>query len=127
MPKTVLIVEDEPSLQHALADALNRGETQVVTASNGQEGLTLALAKKPDIVVLDLLMPVMGGEEMLAQLRTDDWGKSVPVIILSNVAEKDDIARNLNLVADGNPLNDYLIKSNVSVDHLTQLIAQKLA
>jgi DNA-binding response OmpR family regulator len=58
----------------------------VRTASNGEEGLVVVQDFEPDIILLDLLMPVMGGAEMLAKLRATDWGSGIRVIILTNIS-----------------------------------------
>lgn len=84
--KTILVVEDEAAMRRALHDKLTREGYDVVEAVNGEEGLKLALAGHPDLILLDIAMPKVDGETMLQWLREDAWGKNVPVIILSNLS-----------------------------------------
>ena len=126
MPSSVLIVEDEQSLLKALSETLSRNDVHVLTAQNGQEGLAAALQHKPDLIVLDLLMPVMNGEDMLDLLRKDSWGAEVPVIILSNVSKTADVTRNVSRVVDGKQLNDYFVKADTSIEQIVQLVVDKL-
>lgn len=83
--KKILIVEDEIPLQDALADTFVREGFITFVAENGEEGLTLALKERPDIILLDIVMPKMGGLEMLKKLRKDEWGKTAEVMMLSNI------------------------------------------
>jgi CheY-like chemotaxis protein len=107
--KTILIVEDEKSLRDAVVDILHLNKYKTLEAKNGIEGVEIALAKHPDMILLDLIMPEMDGMTALKKIREDDWGANVPVIILTNVS-----ATNEQLVEDmvtHKPLN-YLIKSD---------------
>ena len=88
--KTILVVEDEQELREILADTLKRNDFAALEAQNGKEGLKIALAKHPDLIILDLLMPIMGGVEVLQHLRADDWGKHVPVMVLTNLSASDE-------------------------------------
>lgn len=90
MKKTILIVEDEQELRTILADTLKRSDFVALEAGNGKEGLKTALAKHPDLIILDLLMPIMGGVEVMKHLRADAWGKDVPVMILTNLSASDE-------------------------------------
>jgi CheY-like chemotaxis protein len=83
----VLIVEDEQSIRGMLHSALEKAGLQVLEAANGQEALALAFRERPDIIMLDVIMPKMHGIDMLKELQTDVWGKMVPVILLTNYAE----------------------------------------
>ena len=74
--KKILIVDDEEKLQQKLADACYREGFVALGASNGEEGLSLALREHPDLILLDLEMPKMDGVEMLQQLRKDECGKN---------------------------------------------------
>lgn len=75
--KKILIVEDEESLLKTLGEKFTLEGFEVVKAQNGVEGLRVALQEHPDLILLDIVMPVMGGMEMLGKLRQDDWGKNV--------------------------------------------------
>lgn len=83
--RTILIVEDETPLRTAIADILKAEGFRVLHGQNGAEGLDVALSEHPDLVLLDLMMPVMDGLTMLEKLRAaGEWGKEVPVLILTN-------------------------------------------
>jgi len=83
--KKVLIVEDEQPMAEILRDCLMDEGFIVVQASNGQEGLEHAFIHRPDIIILDIVMPEKNGLTLLKELRQDSWGQTVPVILLSNV------------------------------------------
>lgn len=86
---TVLVVDDEPLIAMALEAALEDAGYQVVTAANGRQGLErLAEAPRPDIVLLDMMMPVMTGPEMLKAMAANPELDSIPVIILSSLPEE---------------------------------------
>ena len=85
-PATVLIIEDEHSLQQALNDALTNKGFVCTLANDGVEGLRLALEEKPDLIMLDLVMPKMDGFEMLKNLRGDAWGSTARVLVLTNLS-----------------------------------------
>src|ERR1035437_2066440 len=83
--KTILAVEDEKSLINAIIDTLHLKNFLTLSAKNGKEGVELALAKHPDLILLDLLMPEMDGMTAFKKIREDAWGSNVPVIILTNL------------------------------------------
>lgn len=116
---TILIVEDERAMRQALRDKLTRLGYGVVEAADGEEGLNLAYAGHPDLIVLDVAMPKMDGETMLKQLRQDDWGKNVPVIVLTN----------LLYLQDANSkerASEYLLKSDTKLEDLVEKIKTHL-
>ncbi len=82
----VAVIEDEPSIRNLYLTKLELCGFTVQTATNGHEGLALVESFKPDVVLLDLLMPHMNGDEMLAKMRAEEWGANVRVIILTNVS-----------------------------------------
>lgn len=86
MPHKIAIVEDELPIQSMYRLKLERDGFEVVTASNGREGLEVAEKHRPDLILLDLRMPLMGGDEMLARLRDTEWGATMRVIILTNIS-----------------------------------------
>ena len=75
----ILIVDDEPNIVQTLKDRLEMNNYEVVTAGNGSEGLQMVLDEKPDIILLDVIMPVMDGHEMLKALRKDSDDRTVPL------------------------------------------------
>lgn len=82
---SVLIVEDDPILLEMYKDLFESNKFEVRTASDGEHGLQLALQFKPDLLLLDLLLPKMDGTTVLERLRTDSWGTKVPIIVLTNL------------------------------------------
>ncbi|MBI2406266.1 MAG: response regulator, partial [Candidatus Harrisonbacteria bacterium] len=81
--KKVLIVEDELPMLDALHDALELAKITGLKARDGSEGLSVALREHPAAILLDILMPVMDGFQMLERLRKDMWGKDAKVLILT--------------------------------------------
>jgi DNA-binding response OmpR family regulator len=102
METTVLIVEDDPNLQRTLAYNLSREGYRTLTAGDGAAGLDLARREKPDLVVLDLMLPVMSGLEVCRILRQE---MSVPILMLTARAEETDKVIGLEMGAD-----DYMTK-----------------
>lgn len=87
MPGVVQIVEDDQAIRDMYKLKFEAQGYRVVTANNGKEGLELAEKTKPDIILLDLMMPEMTGDEMLKKMRATDWGKNIKVIVLTNVSK----------------------------------------
>jgi two-component system OmpR family response regulator len=101
----ILVVDDEPDLVSTVEYRLKFADCQVVTASNGQEGLERAAAEKPDLILLDTNMPVMDGHETLQRLRADESLKSIPVIMVTARCASQDIA-----AASALGVSDYVTK-----------------
>jgi DNA-binding response OmpR family regulator len=117
----VLIVDDEESLRHVLADKLSFVGFAVLEAQNGEEGLDIALSSHPDIILLDIVMPVMDGISMLKHLREDKWGRGVKVIMLTNLDGDGKVA---DAVVWGTP--EYLVKSNWKLEDVVAKIQEQL-
>jgi CheY-like chemotaxis protein len=120
-PNTILIVEDEKPLQDVLADVLSKRGYTVITASNGKEGLDRACEERPDLILLDIIMPVMDGLEMLRELRQEEWGDAIEVVLLTNVSDNEKLAEALEIGAF-----DYLVKSDHTIDTITDAITTKV-
>jgi len=106
MPK-ILIVDDDTFLSGIYATKLDLEGFQVATAHDGEEGVKAAQKDKPDLILLDVLMPKLDGFEALKRLKADPNLKDVPVIMLTNLGQKEDIEKGLE---DG--AVDYLIKAH---------------
>jgi len=119
--KTILIVEDEEPMQLVLKDILAFEGFDVFEAKNGEEGLEMALRVRPDLILLDILMPQMNGLVMLKKLREDEWGKKAKVIILTNYDEKENVAEALD-----NKVFDYFVKTDIKITEVIQKIKEKL-
>lgn len=105
MPKKILVVDDENELLKALSIRLKTSGYEVITASDGQEGLEKAKSQSPDLIVLDILMPKMDGYEVCRMLKFDEKYKSIPVIMLTAKAQDIDKAMGKKVGAD-----DYITK-----------------
>ena len=103
----ILLVEDDPFLSSMYSTKFELENFAVLAAEDGEKGLKLALAEKPDIILLDILMPKMNGFEVLEKLKDNKETESIPVILLTNLNQKDEIEKGLSLGA-----NDYLIKAH---------------
>jgi two-component system alkaline phosphatase synthesis response regulator PhoP len=117
-PKKILIVEDDAILLEMYQDKFIHEGFTVITAENGKDGLQKAIELKPNIILLDLMMPVMNGLEMLKKLREFPQFKRLPVIILTNAGEVENI-RETKRYDDA---CDFLIKSNVSVEEVVKKV-----
>jgi len=101
----ILIVDDEPDLVQTLRDRLEMNGYSIITAGDGKEGLEKAVQEKPDIVLLDVIMPIMDGFEMLEALRKDPEIKYCAVIMLTARSQRQDIVR-----AKTCGIEDYIVK-----------------
>jgi DNA-binding response OmpR family regulator len=88
MPK-IAIIEDDNAISQMYRFKFESEDFEVQTADNGKLGLELCESMKPDIILLDLMMPEMTGDEMLSKLRETAWGKKIKVIILTNMGEQE--------------------------------------
>jgi DNA-binding response OmpR family regulator len=119
--KKVLIVEDEPTLMSVLSDRLLREGFEVSLAKNGQEGLEKIGSDKPDLVLLDLLMPVMDGITVLNKLKDKDGKLPVKVIVLTNLNDDKEVAKALE-----NGATDYLVKADWKIKDVVIKIRKQL-
>ena len=101
----ILVVDDEPNIVQTLKDRLEMNEYAVVTACNGDEGLKTAKEERPDLILLDVIMPILDGHEMLEKLRQNEWGQDISVIMLTARSQTQDIQR-----AKDCSIDDYIIK-----------------
>jgi DNA-binding response OmpR family regulator len=117
MEKTILIIEDETDIREAMAEAVEQAGFAVLTAENGQVGFDKAVAEKPDLILLDIVMPIMDGHEVLQKLRQDPWGKDVKVIMLTSMDDVQNIAS-----AHEGAITDYIIKAHASLDEIVNKV-----
>jgi len=89
MPKKILIIEDEPALVDALSSLLRARDLEVSGAFDGVSGITKAKVEKPDLIILDLNMPLMNGFKLAEMLRADSDTKKIPIIVISGVPKED--------------------------------------
>lgn len=112
-PPTILIVEDEKAVSNILQEKLVSEGFNILTALDGADGLATALEKHPDIILLDIVMPVMDGITFLKKLRHDQWGAKAKVIVLSNLDDEKKVAEALESGA-----HHYLVKTDWKIDDL---------
>lgn len=103
--KKILVVEDESDIAESLSVRLELEPYRVVVASNGQEGVTKARSEKPDLIILDIMMPKLNGFEACKILKTDDQTKKIPILILTALTMVGDVDKAFECGA-----NDYLSK-----------------
>lgn len=113
--KTILVVDDIKAIRESLALKLKQEGHEILQAENGKKGLKIAFEEKPDLIICDLLMPVMDGFEMVKSLRNDGkWGKNVKVIILTNLSPDNEV---YNKMPEPKPIY-YMVKSNWTLQEL---------
>jgi len=117
----ILIVEDEPALARALALKFKAEGFSVLKAHDGAVGIRMAIEKRPDVILLDIVMPVMDGITMLEKLREDGWGKNIPVIMLTNLADEIKVAEAVRLGS-----RDFLIKTDWQIADVVKKVKDKL-
>lgn len=118
---TILIVEDNLPEMNALQDKFTSEGFSVLEAKNGEEGLEVALREHPDLILLDIIMPVMDGMTMLKKLREDAWGKNTHVIILTNLDSNEKISEAIELGS-----YKYLIKTNWKLEDVVAKVRERL-
>ncbi|OHA62472.1 MAG: hypothetical protein A3E07_01625 [Candidatus Wildermuthbacteria bacterium RIFCSPHIGHO2_12_FULL_45_9] len=121
MNKKILCIEDEAVIQKTLADTFEKSGYQAVSALDGAAGLRLAKETKPDLILLDLILPKMDGFEVLRHLKDDAQTKAIPVIVLTNLEQMQDIQRVLDLGA-----TTYLVKANYNLEELVEMVQKAL-
>ncbi len=117
----ILVVEDDSFLLQMYATKLATENFKVLTAINGQDALRVAEEKKPDLILLDLNLPEVDGFTVLEELKTQPDTKDIPVVVLTNFAQKEDIDRCLKLGAV-----DYLIKAHFVPSEVVEKIKKIL-
>lgn len=115
------MIEEDRYLRKVYGNKLTKAGFQFSHASNGIEGLNKVLFEKPDLIILDAILPRKNGFEVLRELQRNPNTKSIPVVILTNLGQLSDIARGLSLGA-----KEYLIKTEVSLDEVLEKITALL-
>ncbi|MBI3633384.1 MAG: response regulator [Candidatus Vogelbacteria bacterium] len=122
--KTILIVDDEKSIRDPIVDVLKQNDFLTLEATNGKEAVEVALDKHPDLILLDIIMPVMDGMVAFKKIREDKWGRKVPVIILTNLSATEE--KMIHDMVECKPLH-YLIKSDWSLAEIIKQVKKGLA
>jgi len=122
MAQKIAIIEDEEMLCQMYRMKFEGQGYKVFIAMNGQEGLELVEKIMPDMILLDLMMPVMTGEEMLKAMRKTEWGKSLPVIVLTNLGD-DALIEKLKRYK----ILKYVVKANYSPSQVVSIVKTALS
>lgn len=117
----IAIIEDDLAIAQMYRLKFEAEGYDVQIAENGKLGLKLVEEMKPDIVLVDLMMPEMNGDEMLVKMRKTDWGKDVKVIVLTNVGEQEapDALKDLGVSA-------YIVKADMTPKEVSDLVKEQL-
>ena len=120
----ILIIEDDKFLRDLLSQKLTREGFKVLAAMEGEEGIKIAGEEMPNLVLLDLILPGLDGFDILERLKKDSRLSSIPVLVLSNLGQKEDIERAISSGAEG-----FLIKANFTpgeiVDKVKSVLQKK--
>ena len=119
--KTILFIEDESVLQKTFGDILRQESYKMISALDGETGLRLAKSQKPDLILLDLILPKIHGFEVLKKLKEDKETKDIPVIVLTNLEGVGDVDKALGLGA-----TTYLVKAQYSLEEVVEKIKKAL-
>ncbi len=120
--KRILVIEDDRSLQSALTEMVGQAGYEVSSALDGEEGLQKAIEIKPDLILLDIILPKKDGYEVLQQVKKNEQTKDIPVLILTNLEEVDNVRKALDLGA-----TTFMVKSDFSLKDVMTKIEEALA
>ncbi len=119
--KKILIIEDDRFLRELISRKLSDDGFKTVEAVDGEEGIKKVKEEKPDLILLDLILPSIDGFEVLSRIKKDESVKSIPVIILSNLGQKEEVEKGLKMGA-----LDYLIKAHFTPGEIISKIKNNL-
>jgi len=120
--KKILLVDDEPSLLAALERTLSRKGYRIITAPNGQNAISLAKRHGPDLIIMDISMPGIGGEEVAAKLGEDPQTRNIPVIFLTGLFSRDQQQQRGHMIG-----GHIFVAKPVETEALLQIIQDRLA
>jgi len=126
MAKKILIIEDEESLRKILGERLKEEGYDVAVSKDGKEGLAKALNWHPDLMLVDIVMPVMDGVEMIKELQKDRWGKEAKILLLTNLSDPVKMAKITSELNESMSVYDYLVKSDWDLAKIAEKIKKKL-
>lgn len=118
----ILIAEDDQFLASAYKLKFDKENISVTLAQDGQEALELIYQNTPDLVLLDLVMPIKDGFAVLSDLKDSEQYKNIPIIIASNLGQDEEIQKGLAMGA-----TDYIVKSNTSLEEIVQKVHKILS
>lgn len=115
--KKILVIEDDRSLQNALVEVIRQEGFESESALDGEEGLAKIKTFGPDLILLDIILPKKDGFEVLSEIKKDEAIKNIPVLILTNLEEMDNVQKALDLGA-----TNYMVKSDFSLKDVVEKI-----
>lgn len=115
--KKLLLVEDDAVLQKALSEFLVTEDFDVVCASDGEDGISKAINEKPDLIILDIILPKKDGYEVIKEVKAFPETKDVPIVLLTNLGSLNDVEKALELGA-----TTYLVKADYKLEEITKKI-----
>lgn len=121
MPKTILFIEDESALQKTIRDLLKGEGYEMISALNGEVGLRLAKEKKPDLILLDLILPRVHGFDVLKKLKENPETKEIPIVVLTNLEGLGDVDKAIALGA-----KTYLVKAQYTLQEVVEKIEKAI-
>ena len=119
--KKILFIEDESALQKTFGKVLEKESFEVIPALDGEIGLRLAKSEKPDLILLDLILPKLNGFEVLQKIKEDEEIKNIPIIVLTNLETMDNVDRAIRLGA-----TTYLVKANYTLKEVISKVKKTL-
>jgi len=119
--KKILFIEDESALQKTFKDILEKEGYELISAFDGETGLESAKTQKPDLILLDLILPRKNGFEVLEKLKKDEVTKEIPVIVLTNLEDIESVEKAIELGA-----TTYLVKAQYSLEEVIQKVKKAL-
>src|SRR3989344_7969207 len=117
----ILIIEDDPLINKMYSEKLSRDGYQTDIAENGQLGLDKMKQNPPDLLILDIMMPKMGGIEVIDAMKADQTLEKIPIIVLSNLSESADIEK-----AKKRGIKEYLVKSDLDPEDVSKAVKKYL-
>ncbi len=121
MTTKIAIIEDDPVISQMYRMKFEADGFDVQLANNGKRGVALAESFRPDIILLDLQMPHMNGEDALEEIRSEDWGKTIPVIILTNLGEEE-APKSLHTLG----IHSYIVKAELTPKQVVGRVKEAL-
>jgi len=121
MPKKILFIEDESALQKTFGEIFRKEGYEIISALDGEIGLNLAKSKKPNLILLDLILPKMNGFDVLKKLKEDEATKDIPIIVLTNLEGIGDVNKAIELGA-----TTYLVKVQYTLEEVIEKIKKVL-
>lgn len=117
----IAIIEDDPTINQMYRMKFEAAGFDVQLASDGERGVSLVEAFKPDLILLDMQMPIKNGHQALKEIRAEDWGKSIPVIILTNMGEEESPKELREL-----GIESYIVKADLTPSQVVERVKDTL-